>query len=241
MSNLNFKPRWLIYPILIMVLCLTSCVPYIPQSEAPPAQDTPSSATEDHPPVIYNMQAQQEVAPSGSIQISCIASDVDGDELFYSWSTDTGHLKGKGETITWTAPATLGEYTISVTVNDGRGMETWDSVAITVAPIINRYPTVSLILTPKSEDPINVLSASQIITVKEWTVMEIECIATDPDGDKLDYKWSVTDGKIDGEGAKASYIAKGRGDHIITVAVTDSTGRKTLGNIRLHVKCCGSK
>lgn len=250
MSQLYFGSRLSICLVLILALVLVSCIPYIPQGEAPataeqsqspPGPDESASTPQDHPPVIHNMQAQQEVAPSGSLEISCIASDIDGDELFYSWSTETGNLKGKGESITWTAPGKPGEYTISVTVSDGNGMETLGSVSVTVAPIINQYPTVSLVLTPKGEEPINVLSSSEVITVRQWTVMEIECIATDPDGDELTYEWSVTDGNIDGEGSKASYIARGPGDHFITVAVTDSTGRKSLGNIRLHVKCCGSK
>jgi len=186
------------------------------------------------------MQAQQEIAPSGIVQISCIATDIDDDELFYSWSSDTGSLTGKGDTITWTAPKKPGEYTISTTVSDGKGSDTRDSIAITVAPIINRHPTISLVVTPKGESPINVMSASDPITVRVWSVLEIECIASDPDGDKLDYKWYITEGKIDGEGAKVSYIAKGKGEQIITVAVTDSTGRKTVGNIRLRIKCCGS-
>ena len=227
-----------------------SCIPYSPQTAAqsspeqpqpPPAEDELPSSPENYPPVIHNMQAQQEVTPSGVVRISCIATDADGDELFYSWSSDTGSLTGKGDTITWTAPEKPGEYTISTVVSDGKGNNTQDSIAITVAPIINRYPIISLVVTPKGESPINVMSASDPITVREWSALEIECIASDPDGDELDYKWYITEGKIDGEGAKVSYIAKGRGEQIITVAVTDSTGRKTVGNIRLHIKCCGSR
>jgi hypothetical protein len=248
MTLFDYWPKYFILTLLLM-LCLSACMPYSPQAagpsapeqpQSPPAEETSPPNIENHPPVIHNMQAPQEVIPSGSAEITCIASDANGDKLFYSWSTDAGSFKGIGDTITWIAPKIQGEYTIAATVSDGKGKESRDLITITVAPIINRPPTISIVVTPKGGPPINVISASEPITIRVWNVLEIECIATDQDGDKFSYDWSVTEGVIDGEGANVSYIAKGRGEQIITVIVTDSTGRKTIGNVRLHVQCCGS-
>ena len=62
--------------------------------------------------------------------ITCIATDADGDTLTYAWSADDGTIVGAGNVATWTAPAAAGEYTISVTVDDGTGRSTEDSVLV---------------------------------------------------------------------------------------------------------------
>jgi len=250
MTRFDCWTKYFTLLVLMLMLCLNSCVPYLSQTEEsssteqpqqmPLADDVSPVNTVNHSPIIHNIQAQQEVVPSGNALITCVASDADGDTLYYSWSSDTGFFKGNGDTITWIAPKIPGKYTISTTVSDGKGKDTQDSIIITVAPIINRPPTISIVVTPKGESPINIMSASEAITIRTWNILELECIAMDPDDDKLSYEWSVTEGIIDGEGAKVSYIAKSRGEQIITILVTDSTGRMTTGNVRLHIQCCGS-
>ncbi|MEA3442206.1 MAG: PKD domain-containing protein [Chloroflexota bacterium] len=56
-----------------------------------------------------------------SCDIECVASDEDEDKLTYSWSCDRGNIQGSGEKISWTAPNTGCDATITVTVADGRG------------------------------------------------------------------------------------------------------------------------
>jgi hypothetical protein len=73
------------------------------------------------PPTITNLTpSATNVAPGTSCTIGCVASDPDGDTLTYAWAATGGAISGTGSTVTWTAPATEGTYTISVTVSDGK-------------------------------------------------------------------------------------------------------------------------
>jgi len=67
-----------------------------------------------------------------SYEIKCTASDPDGDELFYEWSTDGGGVSGKGAAVTFTAPLWSGKVTVTITVSDSNGGATTDSIAFTV-------------------------------------------------------------------------------------------------------------
>jgi len=74
-----------------------------------------------------------------SYEIKCTASDPDGGELFYEWSTDGGSISGKGATVTFTAPgwSTVGTepLTVTITVSDSNGGTTTDSIAFTVVSL----------------------------------------------------------------------------------------------------------
>lgn len=83
-------------------------------------------------PVISSVTADPAtVGVNRDSTITCIATDADGDTLTYAWSADDGTIVGTGNVVTWTAPAAAGEYTISVTVDDGTGRSTEGSVVVT--------------------------------------------------------------------------------------------------------------
>ncbi|MGB2798565.1 MAG: DNRLRE domain-containing protein [Dehalococcoidia bacterium] len=83
-------------------------------------------------PVISSVTADPAtVGVNRDSTITCIATDADGDTLTYAWSADDGTIVGTGNVVTWTAPAAAGEYTISVTVDDGTGRTADGSVVVT--------------------------------------------------------------------------------------------------------------
>lgn len=47
--------------------------------------------------------------------------DDDGDALIRTWVASQGDILGKGSTIEWGAPNAEGLFSLSVTVDDGRG------------------------------------------------------------------------------------------------------------------------
>jgi hypothetical protein len=87
----------------------------------------------NHPPVIETVVAQHpRIRPGHSTTIECTASDLDDDELSYTWSADRGGIFAEGHIATWVAPDCYGTYTIAVVVKDGRGGEASQTVQITV-------------------------------------------------------------------------------------------------------------
>lgn len=71
-------------------------------------------------PTIESITAEHPVLLiSSATSITCYATDEDNDELTYSWSSPQGGiLSGEGSSVTWGAPADVGEYQISCRVTD---------------------------------------------------------------------------------------------------------------------------
>jgi hypothetical protein len=176
----------------------------------------------DHRPVITSLEAKPErVLPSGSCQIVCNATDLDGDELSYTWS-GRGLIKGEGATVTWTAPSLpLGYYNITVTVTDGHGGKATKEVTIEVK---NSGP-------PK----INSLTADAVWITPSGS-LQVTCNASDPDDDELSYEWSTSGGNITGTGAVVNWIAPQEvGVYQVTVVVTDAFGQEDTTLMSLSV------
>jgi hypothetical protein len=165
----------------------------------------------NHRPAISSLETEPEkVLPSGKCQIVCNATDPDGDELSYGWSADGGGITGEGDTVTWTAPNSVGSYNVTVMVIDSRGGGVTDYVTIPVRT--NKAPTIN-----------------SLIADADWTTpsgsLQVTCNATDPDGDELSYEWTATGGNITGTGAVVSWTAPQEIDvYYITVVVKDGHG-----------------
>jgi hypothetical protein len=173
-------------------------------------------------PIIASLEPDPEWAtPSGSLQVVCTASDPDGDELSYNWSTSAGKVTGDGDTITWVAPPSEGSYSVVVVVTDGHGGEVMDYVAITVRT--NNPPTIA-----------------SLIADAKWTTpsgtLQVTCTASDPDGDELSYEWSTSSGDISGTGSVASWRAPQEvGTYNVTVVVRDGYGSSATGLLTVSV------
>lgn len=67
----------------------------------------------------------------------------------------------------------------------------------------------------------------------------IKCIAHDPDGDELTYKWEASRGNVSGDGPDATYTAPSSYvDIIITVKVSDGMS-VAIAQASFPVVCCG--
>jgi len=183
-----------------------------------------SSCTEpgNHEPIIASLQAEaQQTTPSGSLQVTCTASDPDGDPLGYIWSASGGEINGAGATVNWTAPPSEGSYDITVTVTDGQGGQATDQVAITVRA--NEPPTITSLV------------ADAAWVLPSGTV-QVTCPASDPDGDELSYEWSTSAGGISGTGAVITWTApQALGTHNITVVVADAYGGSDTRTLAISV------
>ena len=179
----------------------------------------PPFGTVNYPPIITSLEAEADwTAPSGSLQVTCTASDRDRDELSYEWSTTGGNISGTGCKVIWTAPEEVGVYDITVVVDDGHDSKDTESVTIIVG---NKPPTIA-----------------SLVADADWTTpsgsIQVTCTASDPDGDELSYEWSTTGGDISGTGHEVIWTAPEEvGIYDITVVVNDGQGGNDTGSVTL--------
>ena len=92
------------------------------------------SVVSNQDPQILSLVAEPvTVLPQGKSIITCVANDPDGDVLSYSWGATAGTITGVGNTATWIAPDREGEFTITVTVDDGEGGQNAADVSVAVS------------------------------------------------------------------------------------------------------------
>jgi len=206
------QPKWLAGLIILVVaaLLIGSCVPA------------------NQPPVISSLTANEEqIAPAGSCQIECIASDPDEDELSYTWSAGGGNISGEGSIVTWMAPDEPGAYTIVVKVTDGRDGEA--TTQLTIDVVAPNHPPKIVSLT------------SEWKRLKKASNSLITCVASDPDEDKLSYIWSAEAGNfIEGpEEGTVTWVAPNAYEtYTITVTVTDGRGGEASDSVDIIVCSC---
>ena len=194
----------LVVTALVMLLLASSC-----------------TAPTNHEPIIISLDAEAaRVVPSASCQIVCNATDPDGDELAYTWSSGGRELSGEGASVAWVAPSSEGSYSITVNVTDGQGGAVSDYVVITVRT--NNPPVIDSL----------VASADWVLPLGS---LDVTCDALDPDDDELSYEWSATGGSITGTGCEMVWTAPEEvGTYAITVMVRDIYGgsdTKTLATV----------
>jgi hypothetical protein len=198
-----------------------------------------SSCTGNRRPIINSLEAEAEwIAPSGSLQVTCNASDRDGNELSYNWWASGGNINGTGPEVTWTAPEEIGIHDITVVVDDGQGGNVTGSLTLIAAngtlPIIE-----NLIVTAR--EPKYLKETSYGYKVGKGKEYDIECIASSNTSGELVYEWLCTGGDISGEGSMITWTAPNTsGDVTITVILFDVAGNMDKESIVFTVVSCSS-
>jgi hypothetical protein len=188
-------------------------------------------------PTITNLIADADwITPYGSIRVRCTASDPDGDELSYEWSTTGGDISGTGPEVTWTAPEEVDTYDVTVVVKDGHGAEDTKPVTLSVAtgipPIIE-----DLIVTADHKYLKEDTTGYKVGKTYDYY---IECIASNTSGE-LVYEWSCDGGEISGEGSMITWTAPAASIEVtVTVVVTDVAGNSVSKNIIISVVPCSA-
>jgi len=83
-------------------------------------------------PYLKETSTGYKVAKTYDYEIECIASGTG--ELTYEWSCTGGNISGEGSLITWTAPDTEGDVTVTVKVFDDSDNWVRKSIASEVVP-----------------------------------------------------------------------------------------------------------
>jgi len=209
---------------------------------------SPQAARANQPPFIEKIVGPTSWAPGQGAQITCLASDPDGDKLTYSWTADKGTISGEGPTITWVPPSGMGKYNVTVVVSDGKGGEargtTEETVVVNIDGSVNADAPVVLKLTVPSKD---VVTATKRIRI--WMAASVECVVNSSNLQNVKYSWSAASGKIqpakeftEGSAPKVTWIAPGAaGDYTLDVLVTDGNGDTAKGTVTFTVFCCGNE
>ncbi|MDC9822084.1 tandem-95 repeat protein, partial [Pectobacterium polonicum] len=184
-----------------------------------PVNDAPVTADQ-------SIATDEDTPVSGTI----VATDVDGDTLSYSVSTQPANgtltLDGSTGAYTYTPGANFnGNDRFIVTVSDGNGGTTTSTVSIGVRPV-NDAP----------------VTADQSIATDEDTPVSGTIVATDVDGDTLSYSVSTqpANGTLTLDGATGQYTytpgANFNGNDRFVVTVSDGNGGTTTSTVSIGVR-----
>jgi len=191
----------------------------------------------NHQPIITSLEAEAEwIVPLGSLQVMCIASDPDGDELSYDWSASAGDISGTGAVVNWTAPEEVGTYDITVVVKDGHGGSATTSLPISV--VTGQPPNIEALLV--TAEHCYLKTSSWGYRVGKGQEYDIECIVADTS--ELVYDWSCDGGEISEisqDGSIITWIAPDATTYVtVTVTVSDIVGNMVSESVLLEVVAC---
>ncbi|HEX3018749.1 MAG TPA: PKD domain-containing protein, partial [Chitinispirillaceae bacterium] len=146
------------------------------------------------------------------------SSDPDGDPLSFAWNFGD-EKTGTGSTVSHVY-STPGNYTATLTVDDGNGNSDSKSVLITVTQP-QRPPVASFTATPSSGDaPLNV---------------EFDRTASsDPDSDPLSFAWDFGDGNT-GTGSTVLHVYSTPGTYTVILTVEDDNGNSDSKSVLITV------
>jgi hypothetical protein len=194
------------------------------------------------PPTITSLVADADwTTPSGTLQVTCTASDLDDDELNYEWTTDGGDISGTGPQVTWIAPEEVGAYNVTVVVKDGYGGEDIGKLPLSVN--LGTPPAIEkLCVTPEGHKYLR-NSSTPGCDYDVWKTKEydIECVASGTG--ELVYEWSCDDGvisEISEDGYMITWIAPNKTlvEATVTALVSDMDGNSVARSIVFHVPSC---
>jgi hypothetical protein len=187
------------------------------------------------PPTITNLVADAVwTTPSGSLQVACDASDHDGDELSYEWTSTGGDISGTGTVVNWTAPQEVDIYDITVVVTDGHGSAATDSLPISAMP--EQPPIIEALLVTAEHCYLKTEGSGY--KVGKGQKYDIECRVSDTSG-AVSYNWSCDDGELSGEGSMIAWTAPNTSRYVkVTVIASDIADNRMRKSIILNVVPC---
>jgi len=191
-----------------------SHIPY----KAPPVNHPPTATCSADKSSVF-------VDSGDTVAVSSQASDPDGDPLTYNWTATGGQVDGTGAAVRWlSAGTTVGTYTVTLKVDDGRGGTATCSVDIQVVPKPIHQPTLSC-----SADRSSVFVGERV---------HITSDVNNPDGVTLNYSWRTNGGQILGSGPAVDLDTTGAapGTYTVTGRVDDGGPRAADCSVNVEAK-----
>ncbi len=179
----------------------------------------------NYPPRIKSLAADNQLLLTGSATtIYATATDKEGEALTYTWVVNGDTLTETGAIFEWTAPTTVGNYQIALTVSDEQLNNTNSTIQLEVVDYINSPPIITDMLSSKNN--INPLEE-----------VELTCLAQDVDNDALVYSWLTNGGTIIGTGSTVVWKSpSAEGVYEVSVVVNDGNGGVAESKLNFLVK-----
>lgn len=132
--------------------------------------------------------------------------------LIYTWTASGGKVEGSGPDARWTASTTPGVYTVSLHVDDGRGVTGDCSSDVHVAQKVHQPPTM--------------VCTADRSSVAAGAKVQIMATAADAEQDSLTYTWTASGGTITGSGSTVMFDTSGlpTGRYAVTAHAGDGRG-----------------
>jgi len=197
----------------------------------------------NEPPTIISLVADADwTLPSGNIQVTCTASDPDGDELSYEWTADGGDISGTGTVVNWTAPQEIGVCNITVVVKDGYGQE--DTKSVILSTSTGTPPTIEDLIVTAEHRYLKENGTGYDYKVGKEQNYDIKCTVSDPSVG-VSYNWSCEDGEISSiseDGSTITWTApdKTSVEIAVTVIVSDVADNSVSKSTVLYVVPCST-
>ncbi|GMU06687.1 Ig-like domain-containing protein [Corallococcus caeni] len=207
-------------------------------------QETPAPAPYgNEAPVIDALVASTNSLQTGaSLSLAATVHDPDpGDTVTLAWTASGGTFSAPtAAASSWTAPASIGVQTLTLTLTDSQGSAVSVSLAVNVAPDLaagdaaldisfNRGPVVT-----KVSASLNRLDVGQST--------DVSALASDADADALSYQWtsSCPGTWTNATSSTASFVPSSRpadacNNCRLTVTAQDGRGGQTTGALNLCV------
>ena len=165
--------------------------------------------------------ASAQVAPGGTVQfVALLRSDLTV-QVFPTWVL-RGAIGSMDDNGLFTAGATPGQGLVVATLGDLVA----EAPVEVVQPGSGGGPGQPVIET-LTADPLDVVSGASV---------QLECVATDPDGDSLTYTWHGSYGSVDGTGPDVTWIAPNfAGVFAIQVTVDDGASEPVSQSVDVTV------
>jgi hypothetical protein len=155
--------------------------------------------------------------PTGNeVTLTANATDVDNDQLLYTWSVTGGRLTGEGRTVTWDLSGVAnGTYTATVEVDDGNQHKVTSSATVTVADCPD-------CVKPPPACPVVSVSCPSDVGPGE-PITFTASVSGGEAGATWTYNWSVSAGTISG----------GQGTSTITVDTAGLSGQSVTATVSI--------
>lgn len=204
----------------------TSQSNYFVNSATPPTPPQPVPGS-NKPPVAYFTVTPQSPQTTSNIVASSQSSDPDGDTLTHAWTIDGTAAPQYANLLymVYQNPV-AGSHTIGLQVSDSQGATTYYQQQVIVTQGQQPQPGPGPQPVPGVNNPPKAYFSFNPPQPEAGDNIQVSSQATDPDGDDLNYAWSLDNQPLTQYTGQPSWTWKNAkaGGHFIHLEVTDGRG-----------------